>query len=134
MEKFDFFRTIEKRDQSGLLYLVMQRFNDSHLDLHPDKVDNLTMGYVFEDLIRRFNEALNENPGEHFTPREVIKVMVNLSVNNDRRSRKIHCENDIRPCCVPGGMSRTQGKNHGFNAETEVNLYVRRSSLKPTPL
>ncbi|PVD16253.1 DNA methyltransferase [Mesotoga sp. Brook.08.105.5.1] len=126
MEKFDFFRTIEKLDQSGLLYLVMQRFNDSHLDLHPDKVDNLTMGYVFEDLIRRFNEALNENPGEHFTPREVIKVMVNLSVNNDKEIReKNHIVRTIYdPCCGSGGMlSIAKERIMEINAETEVYLY-----------
>ncbi|NLI08814.1 MAG: SAM-dependent DNA methyltransferase [Thermotogaceae bacterium] len=126
MEKFDFFRTIEKLDQSSLLYLVMQRFNDSNLDLHPDKVDNLTMGYVFEDLIRRFNEALNENPGEHFTPREVIKVMVNLSVNNDREIReKNHIVRTIYdPCCGSGGMlSIAKERIMEINAETEVYLY-----------
>ncbi|HEX7123422.1 MAG TPA: type I restriction-modification system subunit M N-terminal domain-containing protein, partial [Gemmatimonadaceae bacterium] len=69
LEKFDFDNTITKLDEAGLLYLVLERFKQ--VDLHPDKVDNPTMGTIFEELIRRFNEALNENPGEHFTPRDV---------------------------------------------------------------
>src|SRR3990172_439277 len=69
-EKFDFDNTITKLDESGLLFLVLEKFRK--IDLHPDKVSNHEMGYIFEELVRKFNEALNENPGEHFTPREVI--------------------------------------------------------------
>ena len=76
LEKFDFANTIAKLDEAGLLFKVMERFKP--LDLHPDVVSNIEMGYIFEELIRRFNEALNENPGEHFTPREVIRLMVDL--------------------------------------------------------
>jgi len=67
LEKFDFNNTINKLDEAGLLFLVMEKFKN--IDLHPDKVSNHEMGYIFEELIRKFNEALNENPGEHFTPR-----------------------------------------------------------------
>ncbi len=67
VEKFDFDNTISKLDEAGLLFKVLERFKN--VDLHPDVVDNATMGTIFEELIRRFNEALNENPGEHFTPR-----------------------------------------------------------------
>jgi len=76
LEKFEFDNTIKKLDESGLLFLVMERFKT--IDLHPDKVSNHEMGLIFEELIRKFNEALDENPGEHFTPREVIRLMVNL--------------------------------------------------------
>ncbi|EFA69563.1 type I restriction-modification system subunit M N-terminal domain-containing protein [Cylindrospermopsis raciborskii] len=65
LEKFDFPNTIDKLEQSELLFLVTERFKN--IDLHPDKVSNLEMGYIFEELIRKFNEALDENPGEHFT-------------------------------------------------------------------
>lgn len=82
LEKFDFFNTIAKLEESGLLFLVMDKFKS--MDLHPDKVSNLEMGYIFEELIRKFNEALNENPGEHFTPREVIRLMVNLLLAHDK--------------------------------------------------
>ena len=70
LERFDFDNTISRLDESGLLFQVLERFGG--VDLHPDHIDNATMGTVFEELIRRFNEALNENPGEHFTPRDVV--------------------------------------------------------------
>jgi len=76
LEKFDFHNTVAKLDDAGLLFLVMERFKT--VDLHPDRISNHSMGTIFEELVRRFNEALNENPGEHFTPREVIRLMVLL--------------------------------------------------------
>lgn len=104
IEKFDFNNTIAKLDEANLLFLVMERFKN--IDLHPDKVSNLEMGYIFEDLIRRFNEALNENPGEHYTPREVIRLMVNLLLSRDE---DVLAHNHIvrtvyDPCCGSGGM------------------------------
>ena len=84
LENFDFRRTIERLDEAGLLYLVIERFNQ--IDLHPDAVPNHEMGTIFEELIRRFNEALNENPGEHFTPRDVINLMVRLLIAPDRET------------------------------------------------
>jgi type I restriction enzyme M protein len=72
VENFDFDNTIAKLDEAGLLFKVLERFKN--VDLHPDTIDNPTMGTIFEELIRRFNEALNENPGEHFTPRDVVHL------------------------------------------------------------
>src|SRR5205085_8511525 len=74
--------------------------------LHPDKVSNLEMGYIFEELIRKFNEALNENPGEHFTPREVIRLMVNLILAQDQAAlSQNHIVRTVYdPCCGSGGM------------------------------
>src|SRR5262249_14774639 len=76
IEKFNCENTIAQLENANLLYKVLERFGA--IDLHPDRVPNHEMGYVFEELIRKFNEALNENPGEHFTPREVIRLMVAL--------------------------------------------------------
>src|SRR5208283_1325601 len=73
-----------KLDESGLLFLVLEKFKN--IDLHPDKVSNLEMGYVFEELLRKFNEAMDENPGEHFTPREVVRLMVALILSHDREA------------------------------------------------
>src|SRR5713101_6556775 len=76
---FDFFEfdtEIEKMHEANILYLIVSKFCDA--DLHPDHVDNIEMGLVFENLIRRFNELANETAGDHFTPREVIRLMVNL--------------------------------------------------------
>ena len=75
-ERFDFYTQVERLAKSGLLYLVTEKF--ANIDLHPDTVDNGQMGLVFEELIRKFAEISNETAGEHFTPREVIRLMVNL--------------------------------------------------------
>ncbi|MCW5635696.1 MAG: SAM-dependent DNA methyltransferase [Rubrivivax sp.] len=75
-ERFDFLAQVERLAKADLLYLVTEKF--ANIDLHPEKVDNAAMGTVFEELIRRFAEISNETAGEHFTPREVIRLMVNL--------------------------------------------------------
>src|SRR5476651_1860653 len=75
-ERFDFYTQIERLGKAGLLYLVVEKF--ANIDLHPNVVDNADMGLVFEELIRKFAEISNETAGEHFTPREVIRLMVNL--------------------------------------------------------
>lgn len=75
-ERFDFHAQVERLAKANLLYLVTEKF--ANIDLHPDTVDNTQMGLVFEELIRKFAEDSNETAGEHFTPREVIRLMVNL--------------------------------------------------------
>ena len=104
LEKFDFDNTISKLDEAGLLFQVLERFKN--VDLHPDKIGNPTMGTIFEELIRKFNEALNENPGEHFTPRDVVHLMVDLMLAGDES--EIRAKKAIRtvydPCCGSGGM------------------------------
>ncbi|MGB3613907.1 MAG: class I SAM-dependent DNA methyltransferase [Elainellaceae cyanobacterium] len=80
-DRFEFDKEIEKMEEANRLYLVVSSF--AEIDLHPQRVDNFTMGLVFEDLIRRFNEAANETAGDHFTPREVIRLMVNLLMEPD---------------------------------------------------
>jgi type I restriction enzyme M protein len=80
-EHFDFHTHVERLDKAGLLFLVTEKF--IQVDLHPDHVDNHQMGLVFEELIRKFAELSNETAGEHFTPREVIRLMVNLIFTED---------------------------------------------------
>jgi type I restriction enzyme M protein len=75
-ERFEFYAQLDRLGKAGLLYQVTERF--AQVDLHPDKVSNSQMGLVFEELIRKFAEISNETAGEHFTPREVIRLMVNL--------------------------------------------------------
>ncbi len=75
-ERFDFYTQVERLAKANLLYLVTEKF--ANIDLHPETVDNTSMGLVFEELIRKFAEISNETAGEHFTPREVIRLMVNL--------------------------------------------------------
>lgn len=81
IEHFGFEEHIAKLDKADRLFLLVSKF--CCIDLHPDKVSNIEMGYIFEDLIRRFNEASNEEAGDHFTPREVIRLMVNLIFDPD---------------------------------------------------
>lgn len=104
LEKFDFDNTISKLDEAGLLFQVLERFKN--VDLHPEIVDNPTMGTIFEELIRKFNEALNENPGEHFTPRDVVHLMADVMLAGD--DRRIRAHGVVRtvydPCCGSGGM------------------------------
>ena len=104
LEKFDFDNTISKLAEAGLLFQVLERFKN--IDLHPDKIDNPTMGTIFEELLRKFNEALNENPGEHFTPRDVVHLMVDLMLAGDgaRIRRKGVVCTVYDPCCGSGGM------------------------------
>ena len=97
LDKFDFPTQINRLDKANLLYLVVSKFAD--LDLHPDTVSNLEMGYLYEELIRRFSELSNETAGEHFTPREVIRLMVNLlfAEDDDLLSKPGHREDPVRP-------------------------------------
>ena len=106
LEKFDFDNTISKLAESGLLFQVMQRFGDPRVNLHPDEIDNFTMGTIFEELIRKFNEALNENPGEHFTPRDVVHLMVDLMLAGDEEELRTKgvARSVYDPCCGSGGM------------------------------
>ena len=104
LERLEFDKTIDKLDETGLLFNVLERFHA--IDLHPNVVDNVAMGTIFEELIRKFNEALNENPGEHFTPRDAVHLMVSLMLAQDEK--KIAGKGVIRtiydPCCGSGGM------------------------------
>jgi type I restriction enzyme M protein len=103
-EFFEFDKEIAKVDESDRLYQVVKKF--AEIDLHPDAVPNHDMGLIFEDLIRRFNEASNETAGDHFTPREVIRLMVNLLFEPDadvlRKPGVVRTLCD--PACGTGGM------------------------------
>lgn len=130
IEKFDFDNTITKLDDAGLLFQVMERFGQ--VDLHPDRVTNHMMGTIFEELIRKFNEALNENPGEHFTPRDVVHLMVRLLLAGDEeRLGREHAIFSIHdPCCGTGGMlTLARDVIHGsvliegVNPTAEVHLF-----------
>ncbi len=76
IEQFEFDNHITKMDDANLLFMVVKRFQE--VDLHPEKISGMEMGYMFEELIRKFAEISNETVGEHFTPREVIRLMIDL--------------------------------------------------------
>ncbi len=104
IEKFDLAAQITKLDRANLLFLVISKFAD--IDLHPEAVSNVEMGYLYEELIRRFSELSNETAGEHFTPREVIRLMVNLLFIEDEKV--LATAGTVRtlfdPACGTGGM------------------------------
>ncbi|MER6993965.1 class I SAM-dependent DNA methyltransferase [Saccharopolyspora hirsuta] len=104
LEKYDFRQHINRLDGANLLYQVVGRFAD--LDVRPEIVTNHQMGYIFEDLIRKFAEQSNETAGEHFTPREVIELMVNLLIapDDDVLSLPAVARRVLDPACGTGGM------------------------------
>lgn len=123
-EKFEFFNEIQYMHEQNILYLAIRQF--AAIDLHPSKVDNYTMGLVFEDLIRRFNEAANETAGDHFTPREVIQLMVDLlfQPDDDTLSQPAIIKTLLDPTCGTGGMlSEAQRHIHELNAEAKLYVY-----------
>lgn len=104
IEYFNFNGHIARLDEADLLYLVVKRF--AEIDLHPTAVSNTEMGYIFEELIRKFSELSNETAGEHFTPREVIRLMVNLLFLDDREMLTTPgiVKTIYDPACGTGGM------------------------------
>ncbi len=122
LESFQIDKLIEKLIKNKLLFLMIDKFTE--IDLHPEKVSNHEMGYIFEELIRRFNEQANETAGEHFTPREVIRLMVNLlfAENQENLKKKGIIRTLYDPACGTGGML-TIGKEHIFeniNPKAEI--------------
>lgn len=124
IEKFEFRNTIRRLDDAGLLYQVVERFTS--VDLHPDDITNEQMGLIFEELIRKFNEALDENPGEHFTPREVVRLMTKLVLDSEKKPLgqpgKVFKICD--PCCGTGGMlTAARDEIRGGNEGAQVHLF-----------
>lgn len=131
IEKFDFRRQISRLQASKLIYPIMQRF--LRVDVHPDRVDNHEMGYIFEELIRKFSEQYNETAGEHFTPREVIRLMVELIFSED--DEVLHVPHKIRkvydPACGTGGML-TVAKDYIIKRNEEANVLLFGQELNPS--
>ncbi len=123
MERFAFDQQIARMAEKNLLYEVIKAF--ANVDLSPDRVDNMQMGYVFEELIRIGAEQSNEEAGEHFTPREVIRLMVNLLLSPEKDLRKSHVVKTIYdPACGTGGMlSVSEAYIRALNAEANPLLF-----------
>ncbi|WP_215751627.1 class I SAM-dependent DNA methyltransferase [Gluconobacter sp. P5E10] len=124
-ERFDFASQIERLAKADLLYLVTEKF--TKIDLHPDVVDNAQMGLVFEELIRKFAEISNETAGEHFTPREVIRLMVNLIFIEDDdvlTSGKAVVRTVYDPTAGTGGMLSEAGEFlHEHNPAARLTMF-----------
>ena len=106
IEKFEFAKDeLPKMREYGLLFTVLQEFGTEKADMHPSRVSDIEMGYIFEELIRKFSESYNEEAGQHYTPREVIELMVHILLNFDnamlssKEARTIY-----DPACGTGGM------------------------------
>lgn len=125
VSKFGFDEQLKKLKSNKILYLILKELDKVNLD--PDTISNHDMGYVFEELIRKFNEQSNETAGEHYTPREVIRLMTRLLLEPDEA--KIKGDSKIieiyDPCCGTGGML-TISKEHivkDINPKAKVYLY-----------
>jgi type I restriction enzyme M protein len=122
-EFFEFENEIERMREANILYLVISKFCD--VDLHPNAVPNEQMGLIFENLIRRFNELANETAGDHFTPREVIRLMVNILFIHD--DKLLATPGTVRklldPACGTGGML-AEAQNYLREHHAEARLYV----------
>ena len=123
-EKFDFHTQIDRLQKAGLLYLVTEKF--VNVDLHPNVISNADMGAVFEELIRRFAELSNETAGEHFTPREVIRLMVNLLFieDDDALSNPGVVRSLYDPTAGTGGMLSVAGEHlAALNPDARLVMY-----------
>ena len=123
IEKFKFDGHIDTMANKGILYIVIKEFTSTRANLHPDIISNLEMGYIFEEIIRRFSESHNEDAGQHYTPREVIRLMVNILFYDD--SSTLSGKNIARtiydPACGTGGMlSVAEEYLHELNSSTEL--------------
>ena len=124
IDKFDLAAQIARLDNANLLYLVVSKF--AEIDLHPDKVSNIEMGYLYEELIRRFSELSNETAGEHFTPREVIRLMVSLLFieDDDLLSKPGVVKTVYDPACGTGGMlSVAEGYVRSHNSHATLKVF-----------
>ncbi len=124
LEKFLFTDQLKRLKEGDILWNVFEKFCE--IDLHPENVSNIEMGYLFEELIRRFSEISNETAGEHFTPREVIRLIVDLLIAND--DAKLTGKGIIRqvydPACGTGGMlALTEEALKEFNPSIRVELF-----------
>lgn len=124
IEHFNFEEQIAKLEKANRLYLVVAKFCE--IDLHPNKVSNLDMGYIFEDLIRRFNELSNEEAGDHFTPRDVIRLMVDMLFifDNDTLTTKGIIKTLYDPAAGTGGMlSIAEEYMHELNPDARLEVF-----------
>ena len=123
LEKFKFDGHITTMANKGILYIVIKEFTSPRANLHPDTISNLEMGYIFEEIIRRFSESHNEDAGQHYTPREVIQLMVNILFcdDNDALTGKNVAKTLYDPACGTGGMlSVAEEYLHKLNSSTQL--------------
>ncbi|MBF0537200.1 MAG: SAM-dependent DNA methyltransferase [Nitrospirae bacterium] len=130
VENFQIDKVLARLSKGNLLLMLIKKFTE--IDLHPDKVSNHEMGYIFEELLRRFSEMSNETAGEHYTPREVIRLMVNLLFAEHQGDLKdkgiVRCVYD--PACGTGGML-TIAKEHILSINPKAGIFLYGQELNP---
>lgn len=129
-ERFEFGNEVERMREHNILFLVIKKFCE--VDLHPGAADNIEMGLLFEDLIRRFNEQANETAGDHFTPREVIRLMVNLLFmhDDDLLSKPGTVRKMLDPTCGTGGML-SEARKYLREHQAGARLFVYGQDFNP---
>lgn len=125
IQNFGIQKHIDKLDSNDKLYILVEKFTE--VDLHPNVVDNHVMGNIFEELLRKFSEMSNETSGEHYTPRDIVRLLVSLvfSPDKDKLSQPNKIVSVYDPCCGTGGMLSI-GKNwvqENINPKVEINLF-----------
>ena len=125
IDNFSIDPLVRKIDSNKRLYLLIDKFTE--FNLHPSAIDNHQMGSVYEELLRRFSEMSNEESGDHFTPRDIVRLLVSFVFGGDRKN--LEGEGKIRsvfdPCCGTGGML-TIGKewvHENINPDLRMNIY-----------
>ena len=130
IEQFEFDNQITKLEESNLLFMVLKRFQE--IDLHPERISSMEMGYMFEELIRKFAEISNETAGEHFTPREVIRLMVNMLFMNDREIlTQKGIVKTIFDCCAGTGGMLSVAEEYLNELNPDARLEVFGQELNP---
>lgn len=125
IENFSVGPLVEKLEKHNRLYMLIDKF--TQIDLHPSSVDNHQMGTIYEELLRRFSEMSNEESGDHFTPRDIVKLLVSFVFGGSRK--ELEGEGKIRsvydPCCGTGGMLTISREwiHQNINKNVKINLY-----------
>lgn len=129
--KFDFEKQIDRLEGGNLLFLILKELDK--VDLHPRTTNNHDMGYIFEELIRRFSEQSNETAGEHYTPREVIEMMVEVLFSPDKEVlKKKHIIKTVYDCaCGTGGMLSTSKEHILKTINPDADIYLFGQELNP---
>ena len=132
LSKFEFFNQIKKLDESEVLFALIQKFSFASQYLSPKSLSNHDMGTIFEELIRKFNEENNEEAGEHFTPREVIKLMTKLLFLPIKDQIKNKPLSIYDPCCGSGGMlsiseESIKSSENGIESKGDIFLFGQES-------
>lgn len=125
IENFDLERHIKRMANNNVLYTTIEAFNAKNANLHPDEVSNIEMGYIFEEIIRRFSESHNEEAGQHYTPREVIELMVNIVFEDEKdlaNSSKIKTVYD-GACGTGGILSAAMEYANTLNSSSRMLVY-----------